>query len=522
MRTALFFELMIIFNNVLFAKHSNLFLMRKRFEQQNELDAEAIPEVKIDGRSRHELPQLLAGLQYIFVTPDLNEAVFEILEKKVLGGKKATGRLGLSLWEILVLGTMRLNLDADYDTVHDLANHHEVVRGILGVHTKQVFGEGKYYPLQTLKDNIALLDEETLKEISEVVVKAGHRLKKNESGESVELNLKADTYAVESNIHFPTDINLLWDCARKCLDTIELILKDYDLPGWRKHKYWRKVVKRAYRRTANIHQKKGKDYKERLKTAAVEYLGLCQELSKRVERSSQALAPTGSIDIKLAALLEVLSYYHGMLEKHIDLVERRIINGEVIPHKDKVFSIFEPHVEWIQKGKQNKKVELGHNALITTDQYHFIVDHEVLVCQGDTAQPIPLAKRLKERFAEGYFLKSISFDRGFFSVLAKKALEQDFEHVVMPRKGKKTPEQEAEESAKTFVALRKKHSAVESNINELEHSGANRVPDKGLGRFKKYVALGVLAYNLKRLGKLVMEQELLTTVIQPGNMRQAA
>lgn len=291
------------------------------------------------------------------------------------------------------------------------------------------------------------------------------------------------------------------------------------------------MAKRAYRRTANIHQKKGKNYKERLKKAAEKYLWRSRELSRRVEQSCKALMPVGLIDIKLAALLEALSYYHEMLEKHIGLVERRIINGEVIPHKEKVFSIFEPHVEWIQKGKQNKKVELGHNALITTDQFQFIVDHEVLVRQGDKAQPIPLAERLKERFGKGYLLNSISFDRGFFSVLAKQALEQDFEHVVMPRKGKKTPQQEAEENAKTFVALRKKHSAVESNtcpvatayrINELEHSGANRVPDKGLGRFKKYVALGVLAYNLKRLGKTVMEQGLLPTVVQPGKLSRAA
>ncbi len=498
--------------------------MRKRFKQQNELDAQLIPDVKIDGKSRHELPQLLAGLQYIFVTPHLNEAVFEILEKKILGNKKATGRLGLSLWEILVLGTMRLNLDADYDTVYDLANHHQIVRGILGVHTRQVFGEGKYYPLQTMKDNIALLDEETLKQISEVVVKAGHQLKKKESGENVELNLKADTYAVESNIHFPTDINLLWDCSRKCLDTVELILKEYILPGWRKRKYWRKMVKRAYRHTANIHQKKGKDYKERLDKAAIKYLARCRELSSRLDQSRNALLALATTDIQAEALLKVLCYYQEMLDKYIDLVERRIIKKEVIPHEEKVFSIFEPHVEWIQKGKQNQKVELGHNTLITTDQFHFIVDHEVLIRQGDKAQPIPLAKRLKERFAqsEGYELNSISFDRGFFSGLAKKALQQDFEHVVMPRRGKKTPQQEEEENAKTFVALRKKHSAVESNINELEHSGANRVPDKGLGGFKKYVALGVLAYNFKRLGKLVMEQGLLTTVIRPGRRKRAA
>jgi IS5 family transposase len=152
--------------------------MRKRFEQVKKLDATFIQDVKFDKKSRHELPQLLAGLQYIFVTPSLNEKIFRILEDKILGGKKKTGRLGMSLWEILVLGTMRLNLDIDYDFLHDTANHHLAVRGILGVHTNQLFEDGKYYELQTLKDNVALLDEQTLQSISEEVVKAGHALKK--------------------------------------------------------------------------------------------------------------------------------------------------------------------------------------------------------------------------------------------------------------------------------------------------------------------------------------------------------
>ena len=89
--------------------------MRKRFEQQNMLDATPIPDVKIDSKSRHQLPKLMAGLQYIFVTPDLNEQVFWILEEAVLKDKKTTGRLGMSLWEILVLGCCRLNMDMDYD-----------------------------------------------------------------------------------------------------------------------------------------------------------------------------------------------------------------------------------------------------------------------------------------------------------------------------------------------------------------------------------------------------------------------
>ena len=447
--------------------------MRKRFEQQNELDAELIPAVKIDKKSRHELPKLLAGLQYIFVTPNLNEAVFSILEDKVLADKKATGRLGMSLWEILVLGTMRLNLDMDYDTVYDLANHHQIVRGILGVHTKQVFGEGKYYPLQTMKDNISLLDEETLKQISEVVVKAGHQLKKNENEESIELKLKVDSYAVESNIHFPTDINLAWDSVRKCLDTIVLILKEQELSAWRKVKYLRRKAKKLYRQTADIHRKKGKNYQDRLSQSTTEYLAICRKISNRIKCSQEELRTNNTLSVKMLSLLMALDYYDQMLDKHIDLIERRILKGERIPHAEKVFSIFEPHVEWIQKGKHNKKVELGHNTLITTDQFHFIVDHKVMENETDAEQPIELKQRLQQRFNQHYDLYSISFDRGFFSSLSKKALQKDFKYVVMPKKGKKSMAEQIEEQDKTFVGLRHKHSTVESKINELEHCGVN-------------------------------------------------
>jgi len=45
-----------------------------------------------------------------------------------------------------------------------------------------------------------------------------------------------------------------------------------------------------------------------------------------------------------------------------------------------------------------------------------------------------------------------------------------------------------------------KHSAVESNINCLEHHGLDRCPDKGYAAYCRYAGLGVLAYNLHRIG----------------------
>jgi hypothetical protein len=107
--------------------------MRRRFDVQLALGQIPIERVHIPLKSRDELPPILAGLQWIFQTPEINEQVFALLESKVVAGKKATGRPGLDLWQILVLGVVRLGLDCDYDRLEDLANHHTLLRQILGV-----------------------------------------------------------------------------------------------------------------------------------------------------------------------------------------------------------------------------------------------------------------------------------------------------------------------------------------------------------------------------------------------------
>ncbi len=39
----------------------------------------------------------------------------------------------MDLWHILVLSAVRLGLDADYDRLDDFANHHKLIRQILGI-----------------------------------------------------------------------------------------------------------------------------------------------------------------------------------------------------------------------------------------------------------------------------------------------------------------------------------------------------------------------------------------------------
>jgi len=81
--------------------------MRGRFKQQLSLGVIPISEVKINTKSRHQLPPLLKALQYVFVTPKLNKAVFDLLDSHIMSGKKKTGRDGMTLWEVLVLSLVR-------------------------------------------------------------------------------------------------------------------------------------------------------------------------------------------------------------------------------------------------------------------------------------------------------------------------------------------------------------------------------------------------------------------------------
>jgi len=119
--------------------------MRKEFEAQLKLDSIPIGEVEIDMRSRHELSQLLVGLQHIFQNEGLRASILKVLSEAVLSGKNATGRPGMSLWELFVLGCCRLNLNIDYDNLHDLSNNHRSLRGILGVATRGYLPRAKHY-----------------------------------------------------------------------------------------------------------------------------------------------------------------------------------------------------------------------------------------------------------------------------------------------------------------------------------------------------------------------------------------
>ena len=488
--------------------------MRKRFEQQLGLGQIPISETKINPKSKNALDELFAALQAIFCNETYNHRVFNILEKYITKEKQNTGRAGMDLWCIFVLSQVRLCLNASYEVVHNLANNHRTMRQIMGIERRFGF-EPIEYSYQNVYDNIRLLTDEQIAEINEIVLDFGHAevFKKKES---TALRLKTDSFVVESNVHFPTDYNLLWDSVRKCLDTVSVFLEKYkEMNGWRKISNWRYEIKGLMRELGKASSSGGKNKQNRIEQTAKRYLVKVNSLLKKLGYELPSFPVYDEQDVVLIITLE---HFRSLMEKHADLVNRRLILGEKIPHEEKMFSIFETYTEWVNKGKFNPGVELGKKLAITTNQYDLIVDYRLMNDEQDRDIVIDLADSMLGK----YRINSWSFDKGFWRKENKELLALKIPKVIMPKLGKRSKPEEEEEKSRSFKRLKNKHSAIESNINELEHRGLDRCPDRGIHNFKKYISLGVCAYNLKKIGRQILKQQLAAHDESQGRLPNAA
>ena len=280
------------------------------------------------------------------------------------------------------------------------------------------------------------------------------------------------------------------------------------MPGWRQSGHNMKKIKRIYRKAQKMKRSTSKDEKKQAQRAQciVEahqvYIEVVQSFLTCAEETIQTLCEKGSISVAENIVIEG---YISHARRQIDQINRRVMQGEVIPQDEKVYSIFEEHTEWICKGKAGVPQELGLKVCILEDQYRFILHHVVMENQEDVDVAIPIIKGGKERFPGLY---SCSFDKGFHSSKNRKRLDKILEYVILPKKGKLSFLDKLMEHADAFILGRRRHSAVDSAINALENHGLDRCLDHGIHGFKRYVALSIVARNIQVLGHYLQQREL--------------
>ena len=240
----------------------------------------------------------------------------------------------------------------------------------------------------------------------------------------------------------------------------------------------------------------GKGKEARVLAAHLNYVEIAQGYLERL-RESFSKIKHNMLSLEIEPFLEDT-------DRQIDQICRRVIHGESIPSSEKVFSIFERHTEWINKGKAGGKIELGIKVCIIEDQYQFILQHHVMEKESDSGIAELIVKEAQSKYPD---FKACSFDKGFDSADNQIKLKAILDTVTMPRKGKLSQERYAEEYTQEFIKTRHQHSAVESAINCLEHHGLDKCMDKGIDGFKRYIAMPIVGKNIQRIGVILRSKE---------------
>lgn len=305
-------------------------------------------------------------------------------------------------------------------------------------------------------------------------------------------------------MHYPTDINVLWDAMRCLLNVMGRVSEKQGIGGWRQYRFNAHQLKKKFRKVQHTRRSHSKDDIKKEQTLARVHACVRDYLSdakRDVDKSKQAIE-TLSSQGEVIAIMQIKGLI-AHAERQMNQIERRLLNGETIPHEEKVFSIFEAHTEWISKGKAGVPVELGVRVCVLEDQYQFVLHHRIMWKETDDKVAVAMIEDAKKRYPA---LSQCSFDKGFYTPTNRDKLDHLLEVNVLPKKGRRNLLDEARETSEDFKAARRQHSAVESCINNLEVRGLDRCLSYGRDGFERHVALSVVASNLHRIGLLLQRK----------------
>ena len=465
--------------------------MRQVVDLHSRLGSVPIEGIEIDPLSRDDIPAVLKGLQLIWCDRGTREELLSLLEAHFRPGvNRDVGRPGMDIWRILVLAVLKQGLGCDFDRLQELANQHRTVREMLGHGDDAV--DGFRYGRRLIMNNVALLSPELLREVNRLVVETGHAVSKKKPGGR--LAARCDPFVVETNVHWPTDVNLLRDAVRCLVRETHRACAWHGIGGWRQHRHLTARMQALFLAVSTARRWKARP------GAVAEFIGFCGSLADRAEASLAALALAGADE----AWTDPIRHFLRHARRQVDQIDRRLLRGEAIPHGEKVFSVFEEHTRWICKGKAGRPAELGVPVAVVEDEFQFIIGHMVLWRGGDTDAAVPLVRDCLGSFPE---LRACSFDRGFHSPGNRDRLGAMLDTAALPKKGKLNAADRAREAEPAFAGARRCHPAVESAINNLEQRGLGRVRTRGAAGFERTVALSVLAANLHRIGLVLQRRE---------------
>jgi IS5 family transposase len=344
----------------------------------------------------------------------------------------------------------------------------------------------KGYKKSALCRNIKAISADTWESINRVFVAYGQDMKIEKGRES-----RIDCTVVSSNIHEPTDSNLLWDSVR----VLTRMLKKAKELFPEKHIRYKDHTRRAKRRMLGImNTKKKKVRKQQYK----DLLKVTKETVSYTKGAISVLDIPGNIELSYD-LANELKNLLLLVEKVIDQTARRIIHGESVHASEKIVSIFEPHTDIIRK--DNRDTYYGHKICLTGGASNLITD--CLILDGNPADS-DLTCQMLDRHKEiyGHYPLKAALDGGFASKANLESAKGKGVKDVCFAKRRGMREEDMCRSSWVYKRLRRFRAGIESGISWLKRCfGLTRCTWRSHESFKSYVWASVVSANLLTLAR---------------------
>ncbi|HEY4759539.1 MAG TPA: hypothetical protein VIH42_03060 [Thermoguttaceae bacterium] len=303
--------------------------------------------------------------------------------------------------------------------------------------------------------------------------------------------IRTDTTVIEANIHYPTDSALLWDVWRVASRNLKRAREIAEnLVPYRFHD---RKMKNLHLFITRYAASKSKSRQRRVRRC---HRALIERVERMVRIVKEFCKKAGNrADFDLLGVAAELEGYLPTMPKITAQARRAKIDCETVPAVERVFSLFEPHVELIIRGKRNKPLEFGHKLLLCQTREKFITDYEVLEeQQADSALTESVIRRHEKRF--GRKPKVLAADKGFRPAAAEYAkLEKEIPTLCIPHRMRDF----TDKIMKYWQAFR---AGIEGTISALKRAfRLFRCFFKGFKGYARGVGLTVFTHNLLVLAR---------------------
>jgi len=417
--------------------------------------------------------------------PRIRELILHDL-REASGATESTGASGMSAEQVLrALVVKQMNGFSYRELAFHLADS-RTYRAFcrLGI-------DGSTPSKSTLQANIKAIRAETLRRVNAILLEVA-------VAEGVEDGAKVrfDTTAVESDIHHPTDSELLWDCVRVLTRLME---RAREILGAELVRFSDRT-RRAKRRRKEINtlrrqaQRKA-PYRDLLKVAA-ETCGYARDVREVLE------AEHGLGTAERTALARIAGQLDACLplaQQVMDQTRRRVLQGQRVPAQDKVVSIFEPHTDIIAKG--GREIVYGHKVSLAAGASSMVLDCKVLDGNpADSTLTVDLVDRQIELY--GRPPRQASLDGAFASGDNLEEIKSKGVQDAVFAKGKGLRVSDMASSSWVYRQLRKFRAGIEGIVSFLKRAfGMGRCRWRTLASFRSYVWSSVVACNLVVLAR---------------------